>query len=214
MAYVTIFRMHTLNERYVKPFGVSVLLLAIALIALLFFTKIPEQAVPIAVPVLQQYTPYHGATSTITFQYPVAYHLEEIDESTPERKRYAVTLMEDTAENEAVRGGTSIPREGPITITITSYQNDLDNTPLATWVTGTLDSNWKLGDGTYASTTVGGIPALSYDWDGLYRGHTIAVAYGGYIHAFTVTSMERTDHILTVFDELMETVTFGVPELE
>ena len=206
--------MYTLYERYVSPFGVGALLLGLALVMLLFFTKAPEQVATIPEPAVLPFLSYRGATSTITFNYPSTYHLAEADVSTPQRRRYLVTLMEDTPENKAVRDGTAPPREGPIAITVTSYQNDLDNTPLSTWVTGTLDSNWKLGTGTHATTTVGGIPALSYDWDGLYRGHTIAVAYGGYIHAFTVTSMEPTDHILTVFDELMETVTFGVPELE
>jgi len=151
---------------------------------------------------------YSSGVRGISFSYPDRYILEEKDLGSPQRTLYSIVLTEDTEENRFLREGTSPAREGPVSITITSYQNDLDHYDVERWMTSTSYSNFKLSPGTYTEASVGGERALSYSWSGLYEADTLVVARPDYVHAFTVTYTAPDEGIRKDFESLMKTVVF------
>lgn len=143
------------------------------------------------------------SSSTLAFRYPATYLLEERELGNAERRHSSITLTPKSSLPAPIGG------EGPPTITIDLYQNNLDSLSTDTWIRSSNNSNFKLSqNGLIASTTIAGNPARSYSWDGLYSGRTIAIARPDYIYAFSVTSLTAEDAILDDFGLLMETVLF------
>ncbi len=137
----------------------------------------------------------------ISFSYPETYQLTEMHaEGSAMREHHTIVLQQKT-DLPAPEGG-----EGPPSITIDIYQNNLDNRATEDWIRGDSRSNFKLGDGTIASTTIDGKPALSYRWSGLYEGTTVAMARPDWIYAFNVTYLEMGADIIQDFVALRENV--------
>lgn len=132
---------------------------------------------------------YANGTYRISFQYPANYLLTEREVGNGERGHYTITLIQEADATLPENG------EGSTTITIDVYQNDADNLTLLEWLNSSNDSNFKLGNGTYASTTVDGNEAVSYHWSGLYEGETTAFLHNGNIVAVSVTYLTREDQI-------------------
>jgi hypothetical protein len=116
------------------------------------------------------------------------------------RKHHVITLMRKEDLPLPERG------EGPPAITIDIYQNNLDKQTTEGWIRNSRESNFKLGEGRLASTTISGFPALSYRWSGLYEGSTIVLAEPNLIYAFTVTYLEMGAPIVQDFVALREGV--------
>lgn len=138
----------------------------------------------------------------ITFSYPAAYELSERDApGSAMREHHIITLMR-TADLPAPEGG-----EGPPSISIDIYQNNLDSQTTEGWIRGSSDSNFKLSqEQRLASTTIDGKPALSYRWSGLYEGTTIALAQLDWIYAFSVMYLEPGETIVQDFVVLRDSV--------
>ena len=145
---------------------------------------------------------YSSETYGISFQYPDPYTLEERDTGNGERWRHVITLMRKADLPPPIDG------EGPPSIEIAFYQNNLDKRTVAEWITGTNDSNFKLGPGTYASTTVAGRAALRYRWSGLYEGVTTAFLAGDAIVAVSASYLEPGDEILEVYEDVLNSIQF------
>jgi hypothetical protein len=144
---------------------------------------------------------YTNATYGISFSYPTSYVLTEMDAPGSEmRKHHVITLMRKEDLPLPERG------EGPPAITIDIYQNNLDKQTTEGWIRNSRESNFKLGEGRLASTTISGFPALSYRWSGLYEGSTIVLAEPNWIYAFTVTYLEMGAPIVQDFVALREGV--------
>ena len=137
-----------------------------------------------------------------SFQYPDFYELFEREAGNAEREHYAITLIRES-DTVPVEGG-----EGPTAITIDIFQNDIDKQSIMDWMTGTNDSNYKLGDGAYVRTTVGDVDALVYTWSGLYEGKTTVFAHGDDIIAVSVTWLTPTDGMLADYQLLLDSFTF------
>jgi len=132
---------------------------------------------------------YANGVYGISFQYPAGYVLTEREVGNAERGHYNITIVREEDATPPENG------EGPTAITIDIYQNNIDNQTLIDWLTNTNASNFKLGDGAYASTTVNGTEAVSYRWSGLYEGETTAFLHDGNIIAVSVTYFTREDQI-------------------
>lgn len=144
---------------------------------------------------------YFSTTTALSFNYPSHYRLTERDLSTPARQHYYLILTDGRLPEPPVGG------EGPTAISIEIYQNNLDQQTIKDWVVGTDQSNYKLSpDGRLTEFTFDGWPAVSYEWDGLYRGETVAVATPKYVYAFSVTTLAPTDDIRRDFYRLLEMV--------
>ncbi len=147
----------------------------------------------------------------ISFSVPDGYFIahEIMEEGSGERERYTIVLMEDTKENRDLVTGSSTPeRDGPPTITIGIFQNNLDNYTARSFIEGTNFSNFKLSDGVISETTLAGEPALSYHASGLYENENIVVARQIFVYMFTAFYNDPRDKILTDFSETIKTVRF------
>lgn len=140
----------------------------------------------------------------ISFQYPKNYFLEEKNLGNAEREHVAIVLTEDTEENRNIREGNGPGRDGPVAITFDIYQNMEKLSPIM-WVKGNNNSNFKLSDGSYTETTVAGVPAVSYRWDGLYRADNIVLSHNDYIISAAVTYLTHEDGIRKDFGEMLAT---------
>lgn len=143
---------------------------------------------------------YSNDTYGISFSYPDEYELSEREAGTAQRWHHVITLMrkEDLPPPE---GG-----EGPPAITFDIYQNNLDKMSLNQWLTGTNASNFKLGNGTFSSTTVNGREAVSYSWSGLYEGRTVAFLHKDAVVAVSGTALMPTDPIYADFDAVVRSI--------
>lgn len=137
----------------------------------------------------------------ISFYYPKGYVLEEKDLPGSEmRKRHSIVLMREKDLPSPVQG------EGPVSINIDIYQNNLDNQTAEQWINNSNDSNFKLSDGRLSTTTVGGFSALSYRWSGLYEGTTIVTSRPEWIYSFSVTYLEMGEDIIQDFVGVRDSV--------
>jgi len=148
---------------------------------------------------------YTSSEYGISFVYPRSYALTEHDTGGGERRSHAIVLMKDTPENRALISGET-PSEGPPTITIQMFQNNLDHYTTEGWIRGVSDSNFKLSEGRLATTTISGQEALSYRWSGLYEGTTIVQARPAWVYAFTVNYEHMGDDIVQDFVAVRDSV--------
>lgn len=148
--------------------------------------------------VLQKYV---SAEYGISFSYPDTYVLTERDApGSALRKHHSIVLIRKEDLPLPENG------EGPPAISIDIYQNNLDRQETEEWIKNTSASNFKLGTGDLASTTVSGLPALSYRWSGLYEGTTVALARPDWVYAFSVTYLEMGTPIVQDFVLIRDTI--------
>jgi len=185
---------------------ILILIAFLAIVGGLYFSPILNQA-PSEEPGSTSKT-YSSEKLGITFNYSSRYFLKEHDESSGLRNRYALVLAEDTEENRRVFSGQEPGRDGPPTITISVFQNNLDHYTTERWVTGTNDSNFKLATGATSTITVGGEPGLAYTATGLYENKNVVVTRPNFVYMFTVSYLTPTDQIIKDFDTLLRTVRF------
>lgn len=155
---------------------------------------------PIEVPNGEESTSaYNNSIYGISFEYPNTYELQEREVGNGERAHYSITLIDKVALANAPQNG-----EGPPVITVDIFQNDVDQLSINEWVEGSSFSNFKLSpDGTLASTTLAGAPALTYTWDGLYRGKSYVAAHRGNIVMVSGQSLATEDKIVGDFNEII-----------
>ncbi len=151
---------------------------------------------------------YTSTTFNISFNYPRSY-FEQITSHEGERAQNVVTLFEDTQENRDVVGGKAPGREGPPTITIAMFQNDLDKYTTDSFIRNTSFSNFKLSDGIIASTTVAGEAAVRYHASGLYENENVVIARPDYVYMFTVSYLNPNDQIVKDFEDVLASVAFN-----
>lgn len=174
--------------------------LAVFLIGSFFLTK--EQPTPVVGDQKSaEREVYSNAAYGLSFTHPATYVKNEIDAPGSEmRGHHVITLMHKKDLPLPVNG------EGPPSITIEVYQNDLDKQTTEGWIRNSSKSNFKLGEGILATTTIGGLPALSYRWSGLYEGTTIVLAEEDWVYVLTVTYLEIGAPIVQDFSSIRESI--------
>lgn len=146
---------------------------------------------------------YENTVYGIGFSYPDNYVITERDmPGSAERGHHVITLMDRTAANIPVGG------EGPTTITVEVFQNNIDTQTPENWIKNTSVSNYKLStDGIIKQGFIVGTPSLTYTWDGLYRGESTVIEHRDNVVVFSVTTMTATDQIRYDFDGVLSSVT-------
>jgi len=183
-----------------KNFLISLIVLAVLSLALYVVgTRMPAEA-----PVTEN--SYTNTTYGFSFSYPEGYLLDEKEVGNAERSHYNISLFEDTQFVRDLLAGKVIGTEAPPSISIDVYQN-LEGMTAEAWVRGNANSNFKLSlDGTLASTTVDGVPAVSYSWDGLYRGDSIVAAHKNSIIMLSVGYHSPEDKIRDDFSTVIDSL--------
>ncbi len=172
-----------------------VLVVAIVFTAAAYLFLSPEEtfnSTDIPAKIMVAYTNVeHG----ISFTYPDTYILNEMEVGNGERWHYNITLIDKEAAANVPQNG-----EGPISITIDIFQNNLDKLTIAEWVNNVSYSNFKLIlGGALTSITLADKEALAYTWDGLYRGDSIVFEHDGNIVMLSVTYLSPEDDIISDF---------------
>lgn len=152
-------------------------------------------------------TYYESPDYLISFSYPDTYvltqHGEEFSNSNDVNRR-TIVLMNKIAASQMPENG-----EGPTVITIDIFQSNVHTQTLEELIRTHPALNFQLSlDQRLTATTLAGRPALSYSWDGLYRGYSIATGHSIYYYIFSVTTLEQSDQIRADFDAVLETVRF------
>lgn len=185
-----------------KTFLVIVILVALIGGSLLLFYPIDEQ---------KSSSTYSSDKYSLSFEYPQNYFVALEQGLNGEREQHAIVLAEDTPGVRELFSNPNSATEGPPTITITIFQNNLDNYTLKSFVEGTNFSNFKLSDGNITEIAVGGETAWRYRATGLYENDNVVVARPDYVYMFTAFFNSPDDQILKDFDEILKTVAFTEP---
>lgn len=147
----------------------------------------------------------------LSFQYPQNYFVALEQTFDGEREQHAIVLAEDTAAVRELFSGQGPATEGPPTITITIFQNNLDRYTLQSFVEGTNFSNFKLSDGKRTEVIVGGETAWHYRATGLYENENVVIVRPDYVYMLTVFYNSPEDQILKDFDAVLKTIVFTEP---
>jgi len=185
-----------------------VVVVVVVLVGVLYFTGAltPGPSAPLGGEPNFVSRTYSNSMSGLSFSYPSRYYLVEREVGNAERRHYQILLVDDTPQNRDLIAGKIPGTEGPIAVTVDIYQNNLDKMTTEEWVTGTNDSNYKLGSGATTSVNIGGLQGLSYTWDGLYQGQTVAVANSKNVYAFSATYNSLEDHTIKDLPLILTTV--------
>ena len=182
-----------------KPVFAIVALLLLLVVALLYVLPLWRDVEP---------KTYQSEVFGLSFSYPTNYFVVETDTSSGERIQHLITLIEDTTENRALMGGEAPGREGPPSITIGIYQNDLDIYTTERFIHDTSYSNFKLSDGVLTPTEIGGEVALAYHATGLYENDNVVGARPGYVYMFTINYLLPSDPIVDDFASVRSSIVF------
>lgn len=136
----------------------------------------------------------------LSFDYPESYALTEGPSAGGQPALHTVILVR--------KEDLPLPQngEGPTAITIQVFPKSLSAGTLTSWLKSAQESNFNLSGGTYSTTTVAGVPALSYRWSGLYEGKTTVAEVGDYFYSFTATYLTPQDQILKDYDAIVSSV--------
>jgi hypothetical protein len=193
---------------FMKKIIPTIIIIALAAWAVYYFTVRSTPSVPVGGNITatsSDMNRYSSDTFGISFYYPDGYELSEAERGTAERGHYSIVLVRDEDRVPPVNG------EGPTSITIDIYENNIDKQTLVGWLNNSSASNFKLSNGTYATTSVASVPAVTYAWSGLYEGKTTAFVHGTNIIALSVTHMSPDDSNLGVYDIIRTSLTLFSP---
>ena len=193
--------------------GIAVLI-ALGVVLVMFTSLIPwSKTSPVSQKTVKQVPDsfndsriYDAPEFGLMFEYSSKYMVWEEDMGTANRGHYHIDLLEDTPQNRALKEGMSPGSEGPTSISIDIFQNNLDKTKLVDWLKGNSNSNFKLSDGTYEEITLAGTKALFYKHSGLYEANAFVLAHNGNIIKFTATYLSPDDPIISDFSSLLSSL--------
>lgn len=182
--------------------GIVIILVVLLIGAVWVATKKFDQNVSSAPVLVDELIQYGTSTPvSLAFSYPSSLFLEERQLGNGERGHVQILLMDDTEENRLLREGKSPPRDGPVTITVDVIDNEFENLSLNQWILNDSRSNYKLATSPVSSTTIVGLPAISYSATGLYESDVVVVLVGKYVVLFTVTYITKDDSLRQIFTD-------------
>lgn len=98
--------------------------------------------------------------------------------------------------------------EGPATINIAIYKNN-KNLDAVSWIDeNPLISNKNLMVGDKSETVFGGVKAIRYTVDGLYRIDTVVLSQGNFIYLFAGAYPDESSVLRRDFSDLLNSVRF------
>ncbi|MEN9552072.1 MAG: hypothetical protein RI935_449 [Candidatus Parcubacteria bacterium] len=142
----------------------------------------------------------------VSFLYPAAYGEMMKSESNAQPGQPNIVIFENTDSAKAFFSNTAtVPGEAPPTITLHVYQK-----------TSTEDTDTFLRKASpYIFSKGAGRPivlnnkeALSYTWDGLYKGDSVAFTRGDTVYLFSVTYITTNDPIVKAYENIVNQLEF------
>jgi hypothetical protein len=129
---------------------------------------------------------YQSDRFGVSFSYPEKYLLFETKgEGFEGREYYVVSLRPDSPFIRDLMKGVHYDTETPPAIHLSFYREPSRSLSLEVWVRANSLSNFDLSDpaqsGALEPTTVAGVPAFAYHYEGLYSVDAIAFAYDDWV---------------------------------
>jgi hypothetical protein len=140
---------------------------------------------------------YSSSEYGFSFEIPKDYDLIEV--TAPNDRRHSIILSRKQDSNVPENG------EGPTAITIDVFPN-ATGTSIANWVRANTVSNFNQSTTPLSEREVSGAPAVSYSWDGLYLGRSVAFMHDGSAILVSGTYLETDDKIYADFDEVVNSI--------
>lgn len=145
------------------------------------------------------------SSAGLTFTYPPTLYMKERVANEAKLER-SVVLVENSESNRAILNGTApVAGEGPPSITIDIYKNPQHLTP-EEWMR--QDTNWTQQSIARDGIVIGGLPAVSFDWSGLYEGNSSIVSFGDHIYVFSYTWLSADDVVIKEVSDVLDSVKF------
>jgi hypothetical protein len=99
-------------------------------------------------------------------------------------------------------------QEYPPSITISVYQNTLDESPRSWAEAHPQESNYGLIQGDIKEAVIGGVDSVEYLADGLYRIDTYVVTNGAFVYVIGGAYLDQNSITLSDFVPFLSTITF------
>ena len=179
--------------------------LALIIIGVAFYFLHPQSSLngnPSVVQDTRTLKTYYDPRYGIAFNFPDSYTVQEHD-SSEGVKLHSINIIDKTALANTPKDG-----EGPPSISINIFDNP---SKLATekWITTTGASNYNISQNAkLATSTVAGIPALAYGWDGLYHGTSLVFPDNGKMYMMSVLYNSPADQIFKDFAGIVASIQF------
>ena len=145
---------------------------------------------------LEQYSSEDG----VTFKYPNTYRLSSKNHEMAGAKWDSVELI---PKNVVVPAFS----DGPQSISLEVF-DDSAGLSLEKYIKNDVRSNFTLSNGTLSPTTIGGQPAVTYQYSGLYEYDAVAVLHNNKVFVFSVGWSQTTDQIRRDYSGILSTITF------
>lgn len=133
----------------------------------------------------------------LSFVQPEGYDITRAEDTQVGRYSYILSREEDRVVPEY--------GEGAPALTIDIFR-DANESNVREWLESNDVSNINLMMGDVLETKVDSEDALAYEWDGLYRGRSVAFEYEGSIVLISGTYLEASDPIYEDFDQLVSSI--------
>ena len=153
---------------------------------------------------------YSSPVYNISFSYPTKYILDEKQSTTGKEKRTTISLITESDRQlmSLADGNNSIPSDvAPASITVDVFPGAAISQTADEWVRKNNNSNFKLSPNhQLASTTIAGIPAVTYTWSGLLSANSIVFAYKGNIYMMSMNYITPQDVIWKDFPVVIQSL--------
>lgn len=157
---------------------------------------------------------YASEAYGIGFSYPASYLIDEREVEGAVGTHYRIALYEDTEYARSVLSGTAPASEAPPAISVDIYENPEALTAEA-WVRASQESNFQLSPtGTLSKTTVANQAAVTYEYDGLYRGESTVFAHNSYLIKVSADHLSQEDMTRTDLPAILASFSLTEPEQE
>lgn len=146
---------------------------------------------------MRQYSSEDG----VTFKYPDTYSLSSKHHSMAGASWDSV---------EFVNKNVTVPQnsDGPESISLQVF-DDSAGLPLDKYIKNDVRTNFQLSSShSLSSSTIGGEPALIYQYTGLYENDVVAVLHNKKVFLFSVSWSQTVEPIRHDFSSMLSTVTF------
>ncbi len=152
---------------------------------------------------------YLSSVYDIYFTYPTKYVLDEKDVNIGKEKRHTLTLI--TASDRQLLSLMSQPSgivpsdAAPAAITVDIFQGAAISQTPDQWVKSNAHSNFALSqDKHLAPTTISGLPAVAYSWNGALPSNSVVFAYKGNIIMLSMSYVSPQDVVWKDFSTVFQ----------
>ena len=151
---------------------------------------------------------YRNSNFGIEFKYRSSPNGYVLQESTPTDTAAGLVRALVLVKAEDVARGMPVGGEGPATMSVHVFSNSENQQPRP-WADAHMQySNINLTVGDVAKAVVGGVDAIRYMADGLYRSDNVVVVHGEYAYVLSGAFLDEDSDLRRDFQPLLDSIRF------